>query len=200
MKLTSLLLVVLAPLGFAQESIGPEEGQKVARKLTETLGTPGDAPFAVDADVEKPQGLKANGAGVMVIPDRQLTADRLAHLEGTIVPVAELWMLKVSVATEGKPVASDRLRLVTISDNEKSREVQLYYVGATKNEKGVTELVVFAKGKEPILRVDLDKHATPLSQAFPIELQAEKSGEDQAKLHLGILGQFSATLPVVKAE
>jgi hypothetical protein len=197
-----LALALAAALGsslHAQEKILLEEGQRVARKLTASIATISDAPFAVDADVDKPQGIKAQGVGLLALPDRKLTIKTLNEAGAAIVPVGELWTLKVSVAADGKAPASERLRLVTVTDEEKSREVQLYFLGAAKSEQGKLELIVFAKDREPLLRVPLAQLAGA-KQEYPIEVAGQKKDDTSATLFLRLFGEYEAQLPVTKAE
>jgi len=55
-------------------------------------------------------------------------------------------MLRVGIARDGQPTPGELLRSVTLSDSDKNRDVQLYLLGARKNEQGALELVLFAKG------------------------------------------------------
>ncbi len=192
-------LTLLGPTLRAQDSIPLEEARKAARKLAASVATLADAPFAVDPDLEKPQGIKAEGVGVIVLPDRKLSAELLAAANSAITPVGQLWTLKLNVAAEGKATATDKLRLVTITDGEKEREVQLYFLGATKSTKGELELVIYAKDKEPLLRVPLTSREGAKAE-FPIEVSGEKRDEDSGMLSLRLFGQYRAEILLLRQE
>lgn len=193
------LLLVLGGLAQAQEAIPLEEAQKAARKLVSMSSSASDIPFSVDADAERPAGLKGGEAGVIVLPDKALTAEVVAAAGKTFVPVGQLWSLKVTLASAGRSFSSDKLRLVSVGDSERTREVQFFLLGVVKNEQGALELGVFGKGAEPLYRVALQKAGSG-SQNFPIELSGTKTGEESARLTLSVLGQYTADLDVIKAD
>ena len=64
MKAMKLLpiLVLISSFAVAQEiqQLSAEQAGKIARKVAEALGSPTDAPFAVDADAEKSAGIKGS--------------------------------------------------------------------------------------------------------------------------------------------
>ena len=199
MKIPSILLLLTALTLHAQDALELEEAQKIARKLVETLGTPADAPFAVDADVDKPQGLKSNKAGLVVLPDRKLNAETLGAAGTALTPIGELWLHKIVLSADGKATASDKQRVVNVTDNDKTTDVLLYLLGTAKNDKGALELVLFGRGKEALLRVPLEKRELA-KQEFPIVVSATKSGEHSATLFVRLFGQYEAQLAVMKAD
>ena len=192
-------LIAVAPALRAQESIELDEAQKAARKLNDSISRIADAPFAVDSDLEKPQGIKADGTGLLVLPDRKLTAELLAAANSAITPLGQLWTLKLAVAANGKPTAADKLRHFTIADGEKEREVSLYFLGATKTEARGLELVVYAKDKEPLLRVPIKKRVAG-KQEIPIEVSGVKNDDDSGTLSLRLFGEYDAQLVLMREE
>jgi hypothetical protein len=194
--LCSLVAVFSAASLLAQQPIAFEEAQKAARKLAESAPV-SDAPFAVTPDTSKPQGIKADRRGLIVLPDQKLSAELLAAANAAITPVGQLWTLRLNVASNGQPTAADRLRLIKITDNETTREVQLYYLGATKNAQGALELVVFGKEKEPLLRVPLSK-GEAVRQEFPIEVSGAKNDDRSGTLTLRIFGEYTARLVLMR--
>lgn len=205
MKLPIRSLALIALLSatlsaFAQDRIEAEEAQRIAHKLNDTLGQPSDAPFASDVDPDKPNGFKASGLGLMALPDRKLTTDALEHAGKDLLPLGQLWTLSATIATNGRPIANELLRLVKVGDEGKAREVQLYYLGANKNDAGELQLVIFAKDQaQPILRVPLKKGSGSTSSA-PIELEGRKQDEGTGILTIRVLGDYSAEVTVMKQE
>lgn len=194
------LLTAFTALVSAQEPIEAEEARRIAHKLHDTIGQPSDAPFATDVDPEKPNGFKVKDLGLMGLPDRKLTTDALAGPGTEIVPVGQLWTLGASIATSGRPIRNDQLRLVKVGDEGKEREVQLYYLGASKNEAGELQLVIFGKDKAmPVLRVPLHKAAGSPSSA-PLELEGRKQDDDTGLLTIRLLGEYTAEVTVMKQE
>ena len=205
MKLRLRSLTLFASLAAAlvvraQEPVPLEEAQRIAHKLNDTLGNPSDAPFSTEIDPEKPHGFKVGDAGLMVLPDRRLTADALEHAAKEPLPVGQLWALLASLATNGHAIASEQLRIVKIGEGEKARDVQLYYLGAAKNDAGELQLVIFAKDKtQPFLRVPLKKVAAS-SSASPLEIEGRKESEDSGILTIRVLGEYTADVSVMKPE
>jgi len=183
----------------AQETIALDEAQKIAQKLGDVPSTFSDQAFAIDVDRDKPVGLKGGEAGLIVLPDKRLTTDTLTNAGKTVTPVAQLWTYKVTLATSGTAVEKTKLRIITVGDGDKTRDVQLFLVGVVKTEQGGPELVIFGKGGDPVLHVPLSK-LHEIKQDLPIQLSGRQTGDASATLTLDLMGQFSADVAVVKAE
>ncbi len=192
-------LAAFPPALLSQDAIQLDEAQKAARKLAASASGITDAPFAVAVDLEKPQGIKAEGVGLIVLPDRKLTAELLAAANSAITPLGQLWTLKLAVAANGRATPADKLRHLTISDGENDREVSLYFLGATKTDAGGLELVVYAKDKEPVLRVPINKRAAE-KQEFPIEVSGAKNDDHSGTLSLRLFGEYDVRLLLMKEE
>ncbi len=198
MKLT-LLLALLATTAFAQDRVPTDEAQRIAHKLRETIGSPSDAPFATDVDADKPHGLKSSEVGLMVLPERLLTAATLSAATTTPTPVGQLWTKDASVAVEGRALSTSLVRTVSVGDGDKTRKVELYYLGAAKNEAGELQLLVFAQDKaQPVLRVAMKKMENS-TQSDPIEIDGRKEGETGI-LTLHLAGAYTAEIPLKKGE
>jgi hypothetical protein len=183
----------------AQETLALDEAQKIAQKLAEVPSTFGDQAFAIDVDRDKPVGLKGGEAGLVVLPVKGLTTDTLVNAGKTVVPVAQLWTYKVTLANSGTPVEKAKLRIITVGEGDKTRDVQLFLIGVVKAEQGAPELVIYGKGGEPVLHVPLGK-LHEIKQELPIQLSGRQTGDASATLTLDLVGQFSADVGVVKAE
>jgi hypothetical protein len=197
MKKPIVLLYGLLAIQFAgaQESVPLEAAQNAARVATKALGVLTDAPFKMDLDLEKPSAL--SGAA-LAIPAAKLSAELFARSSQEIIPLGQLWTLRITLAQNGKVTPNSKLRLVTVMNDGDEVKVQLYFLGARKNEKGEWTLVVYAKDKEPLLTAALQKAEG--SQQQPIELEARKEGEDSGTLTVRILGRYKAELPLMKQE
>ena len=191
----------LATATWAQEIAATplDEAQKAAHKIAASLPAIADAPVAIDADLDKPHLVKGGGGGAMIIPDKKLTAETLAAAGETPVPVGQLWMLKATVAENGRPVAEDKTRRVTVEDGDKEIRLQLFLLGAAKNARGTLDLVVFAKDKTPLLRLPLEK-GTGTPPQLPAELAGQKNDEASATLTLRLAGGYQARLLLMKPD
>ena len=119
MKAMKLLpiLVLISSFAVAQEiqQLSAEQAGKIARKVAEALGSPTDAPFAVDADAEKSAGIKGSSdVGLLAIPDRKLTAETLAGAGKTVSALGQLWMRNVIPAVNNAAPDAGKLRTVTL--------------------------------------------------------------------------------------
>lgn len=194
-----VFISILSCTAAAQENIPLEKAQKAARMVNDAAGSIGDAAVAVDADREHPFAIKGSGVAMMIIPDKALTAEKLAGAGEAITAVGQLWTADALVAVSGRAPAKDKLRFFTIKDGEEERKVQLYLVGVSKDADGKLELSVFGAEKEPLIRVPVDK-VVANSHPMPIELSGRKNDEDSGILTLSMFGQYKADILLVKAE
>ena len=135
----------------------------------------------------------------MLFRSRKLSAELLAAANSAITPLGQLWMLKLVVATDGKPAATEKIRHFTIATDDKEHEVSLYFLGATKTEARGLELVVYAKDKEPLLRVTISKRVAG-KQEFPIEVSGAKNDDHSGTLSLRLFGEYDAQLVLMREE
>jgi hypothetical protein len=199
MKLIPALLLIAA-CAVAQEiqQVPAEQAGKIARKVTASLGSPADAPFAVNPDVEKPAGIKGSGeTGLLALPDRKLTPDSLAAAGKEVKAVGHLWMRNVVPALNNSAPDPAKLRTVAVSDNDKEVKVEVYYLGVTKADGGGLELGVFGKDKEPLVKVPLVKTDAAASST-PIALDGHKEGENTGVLVITVFGSYKADVTVTK--
>ena len=194
------LFVLLTTFAVAEEiqQMPAEQVGKIARKAVEMLGSPGDAPFVVDADAGKAAGIKAGGdSGLLAIPDRKLTADSLAGAGKAVSGIAQLWMRNVAPAVSGSAADPAKLRTVTFRDGDNEAKVEVYFLGISKTDAGTLEIALYAKDKEPLVKVPLVK-TDAASSAVPIALDGHKEGENSGVLVLTIFGSYKADITVMK--
>ena len=197
LPLAAFLFALSLRAAPAQESAPLEEARKIVLRLESALGKISDAPLAIDADTEKPNLLKAGeGTGLMIVPDRKLSAASFTGAAGEVAPLGQLWIRTVLLAAEGRPVAAEKRRIVAVDDHGKTADVQLYLLGIGQ-AGGSPELVVYGKDKQPLLRVPLVE-LDGATQDLPVELSGRKSGEDTGVLTMKILGRYRAELTVMK--
>jgi hypothetical protein len=199
--LTALVPLVLAHIASAQDAIPLDKAQEGARLLAQTAGSVSDAAVTVDADTEKPYAIKVSGkVGFMVVPDRALTEEKLAAVGDKVTPIAWLWTTSVAtVSVNGRAAANSSLRFYTVKTKDEEIAVRLYLLGAVKNDKGQAEVVVYGQGKEPLVRVPLEKSSSG-SKEVPIELMGRKNDENSGTLTLLLPGKYQADIVLVKSE
>jgi hypothetical protein len=194
------VLALITTFATAQEvqQVSAEQAGKIARLVTQALGSPGDVPFAVDADVEKPAGIKGGGdTGLLAIPDRKLTAEALANAGKTVLPLGHLWMRNVVPAVSNAAPEPSRLRTLSVGEGDKSAKVEVYFLGVSKTDAGALELGLYVKDKEPLVRVPLMKTDATAS-ATPIAIDGHKEAENTGVLVVTVFGSYKADVTVTK--
>jgi hypothetical protein len=200
--ITKLLpaLLILTALATAQniEQVPAEKALKIARKITAALGSPADAPFAVDADVEKPAAIKGSGeTGLLALPDKKLTPEVLAAAGKEITAIGHLWMRNVVPAVNNGAPDPAKLRTVGVTEDEKEVKVEVYYLGVAKTDAGALELGLYGKDKEPLVKVPFVKTDAAASST-PIALDGHKEGEHTGVLVITVFGSYKADVVVTK--
>ena len=191
-----LQLVLATGVASAQEKLPSEKVQKAVRLITAAVSDLKDPQIKLDLDSPKSTGIKgSNNIGLIAIPDKQLTADALAKVGTNLVPVGQLWLRGIAMYSKGEILRGDKLRNVTVRDNDKEARLQLYLLGARRSDQGM-ELVIFAMDKKPLLVVSLE----PAESAgeFPIEVtgKGEKGKKDSAMLIVNLVGKYRASISI----
>ena len=92
--LPAFLLIATCAIAAEIQQMPAEQVAKIARVVAEALGSPSDVPFAVDADADKSAGIKGGGeTGLVLIPDRKLTAESVANAGKEVTPLGHLWKI-----------------------------------------------------------------------------------------------------------
>jgi hypothetical protein len=151
-------VLVLAGAASAQERIPHEDALKYAGLFVEKSAKASDLQIKVEPDAKKPYGLHQENMGTMAIPTKTLSAETLRNVGKEVTPLAQLWARNLTLVHKDLPVANDRLRLMTISIDDQEHTLPLFLLGARKKEDGSLELLVYAKGKAPILSVPLGRN------------------------------------------
>ena len=196
MIVTLGLLAALHP-SFAQEKLSLEDSLPYARAVSADTRQLNGTPLATEVDAEQPVVITDDPYGGMVLPQKNLKLETIAQAGETAVPVGQLWLRRLTPMNEGEPVAQDRLRLVTVRSQGEEVTAPQCALGVRRNAGGKLELLVYGKGREPVLTVALK----PLdaTQSAPLDLEAERDG-DAGKLTLKILGKYQATMSVTELD
>ena len=195
LTLTALLALVTG--AGAQEKISAEQMHKIAPKLLEHTARLKGVQLKIEADPEKADGMKSNDAGLVVFPDKDLTAEKLENAGKTIVPLGQLYLRGIAPAKDGKPADNDRMHILMIEDGGKAQRVWLCLLGAQKRD-GKLELVLYGSEKTPLLQAELRQYES--SQDTPIAVSVEKRDDGSAGVTLGILGKYKATFVIMRQE
>lgn len=195
LALAAAVLAVHAMTAQAQQILSREEAMKYAFLVANNEPAPSQAPIKVDADLKRPFGGYEDEYGVLVLPETKLSASVFASLGKDVVPVGQLWLRKLTPQVQGSAVESSSLQMVPISHEGESVRVPLCLMGARKSASGSLELLVYGKGKEPLMCVPLTKGQS--SQSLPLELSGERES-DGGLITLRVVGQYVAKIPVTE--
>jgi len=188
----SLLTVVTC---LAQDTrLAQEETVRYARLCVEQTNL-GDAPFAMAADAEKACAERGEGGGVMIIPDKKLTAKSILQVGKDIVPVGQLWLRKWTLVENDAPVPLSKLRVLSLNIDDKQRPMPLCLLGIRKL-KDELQLVVYAKESEPFQTLPLKK--VDFEQELPVLLEWQRGERGIDRLTVRICGKLETILPVTR--
>ena len=189
--LTSVTLVLAA-----QEDLPRTEAVKFAAVLNFDLEKIADTPIPTDADIKRPFGLKAGNLGGLLVPEAKLSPTTFSTATKEAVPVGQLWLAGLVPAKDGQAVSKDQLKLVTVQHEGREVTLPLCMLGVRKGAAGKLELLIFGKGKEPLLALPLNPATR--EPRWPLEFTAEGEGEGSARVTLLLVGQYEASFLVTK--
>lgn len=193
--IVTLTLVTSLQLVFAQERLTRDEALAYARAVSAHATQLHATPMATDVDLEQPVAMRDEDYGGMVLPQKGLRLETIAAAGETPVPIGQLWLLRLAPMRHGTPVSRDALRLVTVRAEGEMETVPQCALAVRRNPAGALELLVFGKGKEPVLTAPL--RPLDATQSTPIDLAAERY-HDSGRLTVKILGKHQATIPVTE--
>lgn len=194
------LVVVSGTVAADSANRIPQEDAKVYAKLCveRAAAVVTDVQISMDMDVDKPCAERGEGGGAMIVPDKKLTEKTLAGVGKDVVPVGQLWLRKWTLIANGKPVAEDKLRIITVIIEDQNRPMPLFLLGVRKKGEKDLELVIYAKDSEPLLVVPLKKLET--ASGLPLELEWSRGDKDADNLTLNILGKYQTVLKLGRQE
>jgi hypothetical protein len=189
--ITASALVAWTMPGFAQEMLSREEAMRYAFVAAMHEPSTSQAPIRVDSDLKRPVAGHDGDYGVLILPETKLSAATLQGIQGDVVPVGQLWLRKLTPMADGSAIDESQLQMVRISHEGNATRVPLCLLGVRKSKEGALELVVYSKGKEPLVKVPMTK--VTRTQSLPIEFTSERES-DSGRVTLRLVGQYEATL------
>ena len=194
-RVLGLVLACGAFSAAAQEMLPRTDAMKIA--LVATLQAPAkvDGPVQVDADLKRALAGRDGDYGLLILPETKLSAAALEAAGKEPIPVAQLWLRRLTPMMEDAPVDASRLQMVPLQHEGESLRVPLCILAARRTDAGALELLVFGRGREPIARAPLQKINRTQSQ--PIELEVERESE-AGRLTFFFGGKFEAVLKVTE--
>ena len=163
---------------FAQESLEKIEAKavkKVATQFAEQVQKFDKPQVKISPDITTANGVhKPEKAGVLVIPQKGLTAQSLAKAAKTKegAGVGFLFCHHLAPAINGQAVAKDQLRSVSFAGDD-GGEIEISCMLLVVRElpdKGL-RLFVYCKGPKPLLSAKLSKSAGPGIKPLAVEVK-----------------------------
>jgi hypothetical protein len=199
MKLATAAVCLLTTLqlGVAQERVPREEALKAAALISADPKQMQGTPIPSNVDLKQPVAMRDGEFAGMVLPEAKLSLDAFTQAGDKIVPVGQLWLLRLAPVVDGAAVPKEKLRLATIEHDGETHTLPQCTLGARKTSSGGLELLIFGKSKEPLLKVALK--TIDAKQDMPLDMDADR-GSESAEVTLKILGKYEAKFKVTQAE
>jgi hypothetical protein len=196
-NIVTLTLLAAIQLVSAQEKLPREEALTYAQLVSADPKQLAGTPITTDVDAQQPVALRDGEYGGMVLPQKNLKAETLAKAGESVIPIGQLWLLKLTPMVDGSGIPGDKLRLVTVKRQGEDYTVPQCALGVRRTSAGTLELLVFGKGKEPVVTAPLT--AIDTKSEAPLDVSAIKT-DDGASVTLKILGKYEAKLMVTGFE
>jgi hypothetical protein len=193
--ITAMLLTFAA--AQAQERLPREEALKYAFFISADLKALLGTPIPTDPDIKRPVAVREGDYGGMVLPEGKLTAEIIAKAGASVLPVGQLWLVKLVPLVDGSPVADAKLRKVHVKAGDAEADVPCCALGVRKGADDRLELLVYGKETEPLLRTALKSIST--TQEVPIDLEGERTDQG-GRITLKFFGKYQATFMVTDPE
>src|SRR5436190_810406 len=127
-----LSLLLLGGVAGAQDRVPDEEARKLARLLVEAAKK-AKPPIATEVDADNPYAKRKDEYGAVVLPDKRLSAQRLANVgKEEVVPVGQLWLRNLGPVVDGKVLSSKQLQMIPVQHKDQQYTLTLCYLGVQK--------------------------------------------------------------------
>jgi hypothetical protein len=196
MSFVLLTACFLGPECVGQERIPQEESERYAKILTAEAEKITDAPIKVKGDPTKAVGLRHEEHGGMIIPESELTVEKLKELPKEGLPIGQLWLRRLTPQVAGASVPDTALRQVQVLIDDADVKLPVFLLAIVKAPDGKLELLAYGADKMPTLKLELKKLDDGAAITLPIELEGKSNGDDTGTLTLNILGRYQAEVIV----
>jgi len=193
----ALTFITTLQLGFAQERLSSQEALAYAAIVGTDVKQLKGTPIPSNVDLKRPVVLRDGEFGGMVLPETTLSLENLAKAGDNLTPVGQLWLLRLAPMNDGVAISGDRLRVATVEYDGETYKVPQCALGVRRTASGGMELLIFGKGKEPLLKVALKQ--VMAKQDAPLDLVTDRDS-DSAEITLKILGKYEAKFRVTESD
>ena len=192
----ALILAMAVPLASAQERLPRREALKLAFLVSADLKALQATPIATDVDLKHPVALRDGDYGALVLPESKLSAETIAKAGDRVAPLGQLWLHRLTPIRDGVAVPPSELHVVQVETEGESHAAVQLALGVRSNGSGGQELLVFGKGKTPLLTLTLKKAEGQPEP--PISIEAVRLNDETGRITFRILGRYEASLMVTE--
>ncbi|MER3414631.1 MAG: hypothetical protein C4297_00245 [Gemmataceae bacterium] len=181
--------------GQVFQPIPPDRVEEISRLLLELSGKL-PQPVKCEGDCSKATGLYIQGAGLMVIPRKDLQEGKLDGVqqpEGA--PIGYLFLHRLQIVAGKEPIAEERLLKSRFTDSSGvEREVTVLYLTVHRDSDNTWKLLILSKQKQPLAAFPFrsDKRESSL----PLDVSASEIQDKQTKLTVIVFGKYAADIPL----
>lgn len=178
------------------ESYASSDGGKAAKAagmLQQYLNQFAAKHVKIKGDVAHADLFEKNDVAALIIPDKDLSAELLAGVGKTEVPVGQLWLKSLSPEVDGSAAAEGDLKFVKVSKGDESMELPQFLLTAQRSGKAL-KLLFYSGTAKPLLSLPLEEFET--GHSLPIELEGESRDGSSGLLSFYVLGKYHAKMIV----
>ena len=173
----AMLFVVASSISLsnlhAQEQVPQKELFKYAIGLGFAAFNEKDLAFKSMTDASKSSAVHKEDQVAVLLPNQEFSEDLFNKVnDKEVTPFGQLWLRDIVPQIDGKPIAPDKLRTVTMDAGKEKITAHLCLLGFQKNDKGETQLILYGKGKSVILKPVLTARDEKQDQPLLIGMQA----------------------------
>ena len=183
----------------AQERLARPEALKYAFYAGLDLKQMTGTPIPTDPDLKRPVAIRHGDHGLLLLPEGKLKSSTLAAVGNEVVPIGQLWMVKIAPVVDKQPIPASKLRMIEVRPDGGQGTAACCALGVRKNSDNGFQLLIYGKEKEPLLAVPLKAISGKEDPEAPLDIEAERE-EDSAKLTLKVLGKYEAVFQVGSSE
>ena len=192
-----LSIVAAAAFTQAQDAVPREDALKYSFAACADLKNIQQTAIPTDPDAKRPVVLRDGEYGVMVLPESKLNVAALEAADGKVIPIGQLWTHKLAPLKNDSLLESSLYNVISLRTEEGNIEAPMFALGFRKTSDGKGELLLFGKGKEPVI-VAAAKASTKTQENW-IDVSVERMS-DRGVVTLSILGKYTATLDLTDPE
>jgi hypothetical protein len=185
---------------FAQSAdftaIPSDQATTIAQKLLQQTAKIDKPQIRVEGVADKANGVHIpKQFGVLIVPQKDLKeSQELAAQFKTEkgASLAYLFLHNVLPIADGKPLAANRLRSVTIDDQGASHKVHVFLLAVRQLADDDYRLHVYGQDPTPIVDAKFAEGAGPGPEPVAVELKDVNHTTRQGKIVVTVFGRFQA--------